>query len=136
MKNLKRIRSNAIRILYCDDWYDGPISGLCEYKGKYYHFGWTDEDYKTYKDEDGEILSKCIRKYTVWKLPFDRLIYELMWHLDFSTNVNPSFTYDDKMKSSELFKKRCDFYKRREKEYKKLGKPPDLEPIGYFVETY
>ena len=126
--NLKRIRNNAIKILYCDDWYDGPLSGMCIYKGKYYRFGITDETYDK-KDKDGDPIMERI--YTVYKLPFDRLVYELAWHYDFITNVNASYT-SDIMKSSELFKKEGDFWKRRKKEFVELGKPSKLEEVGYF----
>ena len=129
--SLKRIRKCDVKILYCNDWYDGPLSGLCIYKGKYYHFECTGETY-----DKSSIMEMT---YTVYKLPFDRLIYELMWHFDFVTNVNEGYTFDDKMTSSELFKKndgrwRGDFFKRQKKQYIKLGKPPKLEAIGYFVE--
>lgn len=129
---LKRIRMCDIKILYCDDWWDGPMSGICQYKGKYYRFGCTDETFDK-KNKDGDPIME--RTYTVWKLPFDRLIYEFMWHFDFITNVANNFNFDDRMKPSDLFKKTSgDFYKRRDKEYIELGKPPKLDKVGYFVE--
>ena len=41
-KDYPKIESNLIEFLWYDDYYDGPLSGLCEYNGAKYYYFWVD----------------------------------------------------------------------------------------------
>ena len=107
-----------VKILYSSDYWDGPLNGLCEYENKYYWFGVnTDEEY----DEKEDKWSPRI--FQMYDIEPWQLTYELYWHSIFVTNVYKNtkckYNFDEQLKN-DRFKIKENFYKKREKEYKKI----------------
>jgi len=42
---MRNLRERSIKPLWVDDYYDGPLSGFCEYRGKRYYYVAQDEDW-------------------------------------------------------------------------------------------
>jgi hypothetical protein len=54
--------------LWYDDWYDGPLSGVCEYKGDRFYYTFTDVNDKRHRIYSvvvlpEEILAEMIRRH-------------------------------------------------------------------------
>lgn len=130
IKKLKKMNKLIdVELLYENDRWDGPLEGLCKYKGEFYHYI-VDElgEWEQWDDEDDD---KCIWKSRTWKIyeiePW-QLAYELYWHAIFCNNVaayypfdfalqNERFKYN--LKNKGIFRK-FNFWKKQRKEYKKI----------------
>lgn len=110
INELKEIPAGQIKIIYENDSLDGPIEGICEWKGKEYYFIWyggMDEE----KDE-------MIRKFLLIKLTDDQMSEEKREHLRFV-----ELSQSDKL--NEFYKEK-DSYPEFKISYEQL--------IGWFLE--
>jgi hypothetical protein len=52
---MRNLRETSIKPLWVEDYYDGPLSGFCEYRGRPYYYVVQDDDWKCFmhplKDE-------------------------------------------------------------------------------------
>jgi len=86
-----------VKFIFNTDWYDGPISGLCEVNGKEYWFELVTEDYKPKKDP--EEMDR-IRVFALIDLGKTRFEEEKLWHKLFellvrdNKDLRPSAMHD------------------------------------------
>jgi hypothetical protein len=106
---------NGVKILFYDDYWDGPLKGLCEYENKFYRYDVLDEGgYNEEKDEWNP------RIYNIIEIEPWQLVYELYWHSLFCSNIATYSKYDEKL-SNQIFEiENKDFYGKQKKEYKKI----------------
>jgi hypothetical protein len=107
-----------VKILFCTNYWDGPICGLCRYENKFYHFNvYQDEEWD---EEKEEWTSRIYKAYEIdpWQLS-----YEFYWHSIFVSNVYRNakcrYAFEEKMKNERFFMRK-NFYKKRKKEYKEI----------------
>jgi hypothetical protein len=79
-----KISEDDIQILWVGNWYDGPLDGMCLYKGEKHWF--------TCKDEWGEDFW---RRFNVVKLTPEQIAEEEKWHSLFVEKVGDSFAYEN-----------------------------------------
>jgi hypothetical protein len=104
-----------VKILFYNDYWDGPIDGLCEYENKIYRYKMIDNG--LYNEE---IDNWSPRIYNVIEIEPWQLAYELYWHSLFCTNI-VAYTEFDKMLINPRFEiKNKDFYKKQKNEYKEI----------------
>lgn len=103
-----------VKMLYYSDYWDGPLTGLCEYENKYY---WYDNTIDDEYDEENEEWKP--RVYNLKEIEPWQLSYELYWHSLFVTNV-AAYTEFDKQLINDRFIIDINFYKKKKKEYKKI----------------
>lgn len=110
-----------VKILFYNDYWDGPICGICEYENKMYY-------YNTFEDDEYDEISEewLPRKYEMKEIKPWQLTYELYWHSLFVTNV-ASYTKFDKCLINERFKMKekwfkslPSYYDKQKKERKKI----------------
>lgn len=76
---------NGVRMKWSSGYYDGPLNGLCEYKGKFYYFECCGEedlveiDWNTRTAE----FTGYDRLYNVRKIPWWLMCFELVRHRAF-----------------------------------------------------
>lgn len=121
-----------VKILTYNDYYDGPISGLCEYQNKWHWYIWNNyEKYVQYQDDANlNVDMHSERIYSGYELLNYQLVYELYWHALFSTNIK-YYTAFDKSLVNELFKLNEDFYEKQKREYIKMDYSQN-KIIGWF----
>jgi hypothetical protein len=115
---LPQINKNAFRILWCDDWYDGPISGLLLYQDRRYLFATFDE------------LDDGTRRLFVFEPSKEELRQEEDWHRLFVQKVGSHYTYLDAKGIECTPEQWREFYDV----YEKRAKPDysDNSVIGWF----
>jgi len=96
-------------MLWYSDYYDGPISGLAEYKGKKVWYEWNGNTLEPLTD---------MRIYDFYELSYEEVVYEESWHQFFRDNVGHHCDFVKGMHgktnyTEESFDK---FYKEMEKE--------------------
>ena len=131
-----------VEILCYFDTYNGPLKGLCNYKGRIYLYSITDDEYKTIdkmreKYEDGidkfDEGYEISRKYNIIELEPWQLCYELYWKALFCTNV-VTFTKFEKSLVNDRFKKEY-YHELREEAYIAIDYSNN-KIIGYFELKY
>lgn len=105
----------GVKILFYSNYWDGPLTGLCEYENKIYRYDVLDEG--DWDEENDEWLP---RVYNVFEIEPWQLTYELYWHSLFCSNIATHTEYDKKLVSPLFNIKNNDFYKKQRKEYKKI----------------
>lgn len=70
---IAQIPRDQVRLLWSDDWYDGPISGMAQVQGARYLFEMIDRDVHGAEEEH--------RKYWLIELNADQLNEEVQWQL-------------------------------------------------------
>jgi hypothetical protein len=80
---LKLPRASEVEYLWSEDWYDGPLSGMCAYEGRKLWFQCVNE----VDDSDG--VSR--RHFTLHALPAEQLEDVLKWHKLFREKVGTHF---------------------------------------------
>jgi hypothetical protein len=85
-----------VRFLWHNNWWDGPLAGMCEYKDQMYWYALHHENYGK--------NAKYWRRYVVVKLTPEQLAEELKWHKLFIEKVGDHFDCDERghRKRSEL----------------------------------
>jgi hypothetical protein len=120
-----------VKILFYNNYWDGPMNGICEHENKMYWYDMIDD--VSVGDEDFDNWT-WYRLYNVKEIEPWQLAYELYWHSIFSTNVAAYTEFDKKLvndrffikKTFRIFKNKRDkwikpeYYNKREKEYKKI----------------
>lgn len=83
----------GVKLLYHSNYWDGPLSGVCEYQGKRYWFDCLNED-ETTVDEDGE---PCFarRRYGIYELTEEEWEEQDVWHRLFETYVGTHTNYNE-----------------------------------------
>lgn len=117
-----------VRFLWHNNWWDGPLEGMCEYKTKKYWYHCHHENYKK--------TAKYWRRYGVFKMTPEELAVEEKWHQLFVEKVGDHFDCDERghRKNSELrpYRLHNEFYD----EFKKWERPRYEEKqdrvIGFF----
>ena len=82
---ITQIPRDQVRLLWSDDWYDGPISGMAEVQGARYFFEMIDPDALGEEEEH--------RKYWLIELNADQLNEEEQWHELFCRKVGTHFDF-------------------------------------------
>ena len=82
---IARVPRDEVKLLWTNDWYDGPISGLAEVNGTKYLFDLIDQDVLGAEDEQ--------RTYWLISLNADQLQVEVGWHELFCRNVGTHFDF-------------------------------------------
>lgn len=119
-----------VKILFYNNYWDGPICGICEYENKMYYYDMIEEggifveEGEEY-DEDGEDIWTP-RIYEIKEIEPWQLTYELYWHSIFATNVGTNTEFDKglvnerfKIKKS-WFSSLPSYYKKQKKERKDI----------------
>lgn len=106
-----------VKLLFCTNYWDGPIAGLCEHDGKYYRFAQLQDD--EWDEVDEEWLPRVYKAYEI--LPW-QLSYELYWYSLFISNVKGARSRSDFEEGlkNERFIINENYYKKREKEYRQI----------------
>ena len=76
-----------IRILWVDDFWDGPLRGIAELDGRRVRFDITDRSRLGDEDENGQ------RQYWLIALSPEQLREEERWHDAFCTHVSTGYDY-------------------------------------------
>ena len=76
-----------VRFLWHNNWWDGPLAGMCEYNGQRYWYHCHHENYKK--------GAKYWRRYGVFKLTPEELAEEEKWHRLFVDKVGDHFDCDE-----------------------------------------
>jgi hypothetical protein len=126
--DLSQVPKIKVRFLWHNNWWDGPLAGMCEYKDQMYHYHCHHENYKR--------TAKYWRKYGVFKLTPEELADELKWHQLFVEKVGDHFDCDEgRRRRSELkpYHLHHEFYD----EFAKWERPQYEEhqdkAIGWFI---
>jgi hypothetical protein len=82
-----RVDRAAIRLLWHDDFWDGPTSGMLRYQGEDFWFQMFEES----EDE----ASDWYRRFLIVRLSADQLADERYWHELFRENVGTHADYDE-----------------------------------------
>jgi hypothetical protein len=90
------VPSEAFRLLWTCDYWDGPISGVCLYLGQRCWFDVVDDVHFTEWDEDLGEWDPCVsRRYAVYALTPEALAWEEEVHARFREHVGVHTTYDE-----------------------------------------
>lgn len=99
-----------VKLLFHNEYYDGPLSGVCEYRGEklYFKLG-TEELWFKYAEQDpvkvaiadDECQSHRLRIYTLYKLPQDTMENIIFNHELFSSLKNKDTIHDDYSKQKK-----------------------------------
>lgn len=118
-----------VRFLWHNDWWDGPLAGMCEYKGQMYWYHCHHENYKR--------TAKYWRKYGVFKMTPEQLEDEIKWHKLFIEKVGDHFDCNeaghrnrDGVKPQHLWN---DFYEPFSKWERPRYEERQEMAIGYFI---
>ena len=82
---IAQIPREQVRLLWSDDWYDGPISGMAEFNGASYLFDLIDRDQLGAEQE--------VRAYWLIQLSDVQLNDEVQWHELFCQKVGTHFDF-------------------------------------------
>jgi len=85
LRDLPKIK---VKFLWHNDWWDGPLAGMCEYKDEMYWYALHHENYKK--------NAKYWRRYVVIKLTPEQMAEELKWHNLFVEKVGDHFCCDER----------------------------------------
>ena len=92
----------AVRVLWVDDFYDGPLSGIAEWEGRRFRFEMTDRS--TLGREDGP------RRYWLIALSPGQLKEEERWQDLFCTHVWTGFDYSGRPENRAPASEHSKFY--------------------------
>lgn len=129
----KKLEPKEIQLLWDDDYYDGPISGVCMVQGeKCYYRMFNFDEYVAF--QDGRIDDFTSFKYVIIALTKEQLVEEEKWHQLFREKVGLHTDYNEfgergssKIRPPEL---RDEFYRRyKERAFPDYSKSPI---IGWF----
>lgn len=84
IRNAPRV---VVKFLWHNDWWDGPLAGICECKNNKYWYMLHHENYKK--------GAKYWRRFVVLELTPEQLTEEEKWHQLFVENVGAHFTCDE-----------------------------------------
>lgn len=120
---LPLIPKTEYKLLWHDDYWDGPVQGMLEYKGeKLYFMMHKDGEYKKGTD------SFTLRTFTVYKLKPDILARQMDWHKLFQRLVGTHTDYENETSgkfSAQTHPNWESFFERKKKEYDPIE--PDLD---------
>lgn len=83
------------QLMWCLDYWDGPLSGICCYNGDEHHFDMVKEFVYNEEDEDGELDTCFCRVYAVIKLTNIQRAIEIYNHKVFQKYVGHHTDYDE-----------------------------------------
>lgn len=121
---------SKIKMLWVDDYYDGPLSGVMEYESKNYYFKLFDEHCAlilTTEDND-DAIPDCVRWYHIYPLSDIEFAYEKKWN-DMFENAKAETPDFDPKKDSPLSR-----YYEEQKKYRSV----DLslsKVVGWFRDS-
>ena len=123
--SVPRIPKDSVRLVYHNNYWDGPISGVVKFDGKRYYFDQCDEE------ENGK------RRYVMYELSDEQWKEEDYWHDLFRTHVGTHTEYDENGKRGiGATKEREEWEKYYSKEASRV--PLNLEQneiVGWFTRT-
>ena len=130
LTDLAQLDLSKVRLLWCDGWRDGPLSGMCLYGGERLYF-----DLHTLDTTERE------RTYVLYRLDPARQRYEEHWHALFVENVDEHADFDENnQRRHARLKPRAEqeqFYQRQRREYNcldfRVARPVGWihDPIGF-----
>lgn len=85
--DLRQVPRIKVKFLWHDNWWDGPLEGVCEYQGKRYWYHYHHENYKK--------TAKYWRRYGVFKMTPEELAEEEKWNGLFVACVGNHFQCDE-----------------------------------------
>jgi hypothetical protein len=92
----------AVRVLWVDDFYDGPLSGIAEWEGRRFRFEMTDRS--VLGQDDGP------RRYWLIALSPEQLKEEERWQDLFCTHVWTGFDYSGRPENRAPASEHSKFY--------------------------
>jgi hypothetical protein len=137
-RQLPQIDERDVRLLWHNDYYDGPLNGILLYQGKMcwfqiFHALRTDE-VRSREDKDGIAWNDHFVRYLLVELSEEQVKEEKYWHELFQKKVSTRSDYDENghRKTGEVKPKEMwnEFY-----EPYKMRKPSDLSNnlvLGWF----
>jgi hypothetical protein len=105
----QKLDRNEIRLLWCFDFWDGPINGMCLYENRKYWFDMLDA---------GENGDSAPRRFLVLDLSTQQLAEEERWHDLFRAKVGTHCDFEEahpEVKARELHPEFYEAYKKRVK---------------------
>ena len=112
---LPKIDWHAAKLLWHDDYWDGPKSGLLLYQDKRYWF-------QVFEESDDSDLSDFFRRFVILELTEIQMKEEEHWHDLFREKVGTHTDYDESgmrvigaLKPEEMWHEFYDAYKKRQK---------------------
>jgi len=115
--------------LWHNDWWDGPLAGMCKYKDQMYWYHCHHENHKK--------NAKYWRKYGVFKLTPEQLEEEIKWHKLFVEKVGDHFDCNEQGKRNRDGVKPYHLHNEFYDPFKEWERPKYEEDqnvlIGWFV---
>jgi hypothetical protein len=112
---LTKIDWHSAKLLWHDDYCDGPKSGLLLYQNKRYWF-------QVFKDNEESNLSDYLRRFVILELTENQMKEEVHWHELFVEKVGTHTDYDENgkrvigaLKPEEIWHEFYDAYEKRQK---------------------
>jgi hypothetical protein len=102
LSKVAEIPAMAVRVLWVDDFYDGPLSGIAEWGGRRFRFDMTDRS--ALGQEDGP------RRYWLITLSPEQLKEEERWQNLFCTHVWTGFDYSGRPENRAPASEHSKFY--------------------------
>jgi len=128
LNKLDKIDRHEVKLLWANEWWDGPISGMLMYRGEKCWF-------QLFIDPDDPEVEKFPRQYLVIELSNDQLKEEEYWQTLFLEMVGSNNVWDeDGIRHTDRLKpleSRNEFFKLAKKR-----KPTDLSEnrvVGFFA---
>lgn len=108
---IQKLDRNAVRLLWCFDFWDEPINGLCRWEDRKCWFEMCDAD-------ENDLPAPVQRRYLVLELTAQQLAEEERWHELFREKVGTHCDFEEshpEVKAVELHKHFYEAYKNRVK---------------------
>lgn len=116
-----RLPATEVTLLWFDNYWDGPLSGLCVFQGREHYF-WC------FAEAGESELARWYRRFSVHELSPEQLSNEKKWHELFREKVGTHWEPGGKLKPQELHHEFYDAYKKRTPPHYELNCPI----IGWF----
>lgn len=123
-----------VKKLWHHGYWDGPISGVCEYNGQKCWFEQIDEFHDKYSDyDDDDFSAPWYRRYLVHKLTDEQFHEILVRHQKWQRMVGTHCDYDEEGKRASNFHYTDTITKETVAQYyeeSKKDKFPDITPVS------
>ena len=123
------MKIDKVKILWTDDRWDGPLSGLCMVNDSLLYFSVSED-----REFDQETEEETLREFNLYLLTEKQFKWKLYWHNEFCKYVAD---YDYKRRSEDCLKPYSEhnkFYDRYDK-VKNEFKLSDSQIVGSFDES-
>ena len=86
-----------IKMKWCLDYYDGPLSGICEIDDRHHYFKFIQESVKSLDD-----ICSNVRVYGIYQLTDKEIERETYWHDEFRKWVGTHTDYNEEVGARNL----------------------------------